>query len=253
MQDVARLDVAVHDAGAVRRVERVADVGRDRDGLRDRQRPAGGEHVVQRPALHRLHDEVRRALVDSGVVRRHDARVRQSGRVQRLAGEALAEHRVRGVLLAEDLDGDVAVEHTVGRQPHDGHPAGAEHLAQLVPAPEHPPLARGGRRHGGIVRGRRHLRLPPWWRAAHGAAGADARADSLDPTRTRTSRRPAEPCSYSRERVRGRSGSRRHDVRRGSPEREEPDAHPAALLAREPDEHGRREPGVRLGVGREDG
>ena len=58
MKDVGRLQVAVHDAFAVRDIERIADLDADVDDLVERQRIAS-DLVVQALAFQQLHgDEV---------------------------------------------------------------------------------------------------------------------------------------------------------------------------------------------------
>ena len=60
--DVAGLQIAMDDAGAMRRVERRRHLDRDRQGLGERQR-ALRQPIRQRFAVEQFHDEERRAVV----------------------------------------------------------------------------------------------------------------------------------------------------------------------------------------------
>ena len=66
-EDVARLDVAVNDAVAVRRVQRVGNLDTDVDDLMDLQGPTV-EPIAQRRALDELHDDERMAVHLADVV-----------------------------------------------------------------------------------------------------------------------------------------------------------------------------------------
>ena len=57
-EDVGRLDVAMHDAGVVRGVERVGDLHAEVDDGAGRQRPRP-EHVEQRHPAEQLHHQIR--------------------------------------------------------------------------------------------------------------------------------------------------------------------------------------------------
>ena len=129
--DVAGLQIAMHDAGAMRRVERLGDLNRDGQRLVDRQR-AAFEPGRQRLAVDQLHDEKRHALVLADVVERADVRVRQARDRPRLALEPLAELGVGGQCCRQDLDRDGAIEPRVARPIDLAHPAGAEQRHDLV-------------------------------------------------------------------------------------------------------------------------
>jgi hypothetical protein len=79
-EEIGRLQVAVHDAFAVRGVERIGDVLAERQHIVERQR-AAGDAGLQRFALEQLHDHVvfdllgARRLVLADVVERADVRV----------------------------------------------------------------------------------------------------------------------------------------------------------------------------------
>ena len=107
---VVRLDVAVDDPVAVREAERREDLARVVDRDRHRQRAARDDQLLQRPPLDVLHRDVVGALGLAAVVDRDDVRVREAGRVRRLAAEALDELLVVRVPVVEDLDRDAAAE-----------------------------------------------------------------------------------------------------------------------------------------------
>jgi hypothetical protein len=122
-EQVARLDVAVHQPGGVRGVQR-------HRGLRDDvEHAVGGQRVLaledrrQRLAGHELHHEEGGAVLLAVVVDVGDALVVDEGGVPRLRAEPLQEPRVAEVLVLQDLDGDGAADHEIGRFPHLAHAA----------------------------------------------------------------------------------------------------------------------------------
>ena len=70
-EKVGGLDVAVDDAGAVCRIERVGDLYPDVDGLMDPGRTVG-QQIAQGLTLEQLHHQIRPALVLADVVNRAD-------------------------------------------------------------------------------------------------------------------------------------------------------------------------------------
>ena len=131
--DVAGLQVAVDDAGAMRLVERRRDLDRDLQRLVERQR-ALRQPVGQRLAFEVLHDEKRRALLLADVVERADVRMRELAIGAAFAVEPFAELRVGGQRVGEDLDRDGAVEARVARLVHLAHAARADRGGDLVGA-----------------------------------------------------------------------------------------------------------------------
>ncbi len=109
----------------MRVVERVRDLDRDRDGLRDRQPGLRHEPVPERFALDERHDGVQQGSRFPGIQQRHDVRVLQ------LCGDVdLAEEA-----LGPDSGGDVGVEHldrdrplvaSIVREVHVRHASAAE-------------------------------------------------------------------------------------------------------------------------------
>ena len=92
-QDVGRLDVAVHEPGGVRGVERVGDLGDDARGPRGLEAALAPQQPVQVGARHVAHDEVEVAVLLARRVDRDDVRVVDRRGQPRLALEALAERR----------------------------------------------------------------------------------------------------------------------------------------------------------------
>ena len=129
--DVGRLQVPMEKSAAVRLLERFGDLPGQPQRLRQRQ-PAGAQLVVQRLAGDVLHHEKERLavlanledLADVGVIDRRDR--------HRLATEALARLRVRGRLLRQQLDRDLAPEARVESTIDDAHSSSAERRQDLV-------------------------------------------------------------------------------------------------------------------------
>jgi hypothetical protein len=124
-QDVAGLDVAVHDAVAVCEPQRGGDIGGHIGRPFRLQAAFGAEDVGQAAAVHELHHDVVRLRLLAPVVDAHDVGVVQVGGGLGLAPEALHERRVGGVLGEEHLHGDGPVEQQVPRQEDVGHPSPA--------------------------------------------------------------------------------------------------------------------------------
>ena len=140
-QQVGGLDVAVHDAGRVRRAAGVGGLGEQVAGRVGVQRLSGQQQRGQRLAVDELHHQERPvhagpvgggrlAEVEDG----RDARVVQGRGVAGLGLEARPERRVVGVLRLEQLHRDAAAEHGVGRPPDLAHPAGGDPRVQTVAA-----------------------------------------------------------------------------------------------------------------------
>ena len=84
--DVARLQIAMDDAGAMGVLERLRDLRRQLQKLTPRQRPAG-EQIGQRLSFEILHHQVFGVAVSADVVKRADVRMREPGNGARLAFE----------------------------------------------------------------------------------------------------------------------------------------------------------------------
>ena len=135
--DVLRLDVAVHDAAAMREVDRGEQLQRDRDRLVAAEAAAPADEVLERLALHVLHDDVVRAVDLAPVVDGDQVLLVEARCGLGLAAEALDERRVAEVAREQDLDGDVPAEGEVLAQIHIGHAAAAELAHHAVPAADH--------------------------------------------------------------------------------------------------------------------
>ncbi len=129
-EDVLRLEVAVHDARLVRRLQRLGDLDGQRQRALELHRCA--QQFPKRGAVEQLlHHEVHAALV-ADVVHRGDVRVVERRRRPRLLLEPGQPLRVGGELLGQHLDGHLAAQARVLRQPHLAHAARAELLEDLV-------------------------------------------------------------------------------------------------------------------------
>nr|WP_232247435.1 hypothetical protein [Kitasatospora azatica] len=100
--------------------------------------------LVQRPAVHQLHHDVRDPRVRIGlvlavVVDVHDAGVAERGEHLGLAPEPRGEGGVVQQRRQQDLDRHVPFEHAVDGPPDLAHPAAAESFGQRVTAPENRP------------------------------------------------------------------------------------------------------------------
>ncbi len=135
-RDVVRLDVAVDDAVAVREPERREDLACVVDRDRDRRRTARDQELLEGAALQVLHRDVVGALGLAAVVDRDDVRMRQPGRVLRLAAEALDELLVLRVAVVEHLQRHAAAQLLVLGEVDVRHPAGAQLADHLVAAVE---------------------------------------------------------------------------------------------------------------------
>ena len=149
-EDVVRLDVAVDDAGAVRRRQAGAGLQEHRDDLRPASR-ALGQPARHGRALDELHGQVHRALVEIGLVQGDDVGVDELGQRARLAQGARVGRLGAGLgggrLAAHDLQGHPAVELRVVGGVDDAHAAGAQGVEDDV-APDPPPGGEHGRRLG---------------------------------------------------------------------------------------------------------
>jgi hypothetical protein len=149
------LDIAVNQALAVRRGERLGHVDEPADPLRERGL-AVADVAAQRPSFDELEGDEGHALDLAGVVDRHGAGVVERGRGLRLAHQPLlalaALDRGLGLGAEEHLERDAAPEHGVVRAVHEPHPALAEHALDDVAAQSSPdhraPVGRGAHRIG---------------------------------------------------------------------------------------------------------
>ncbi len=163
-EDVLRLDIAMHESGAVRMVEGGADFVGDAQRLAQRERAVLGDPVAERAAA-----QVRRHVVQdtvglAGIDQWDDVRMRESGDDADLAQEAFGAER-GGEIGAQDLDGDLAPVLALFGEVDGGHPAASELALHRVARRE-----RGGDETGaighacGIRPGRVTAARAPRWR-----------------------------------------------------------------------------------------
>jgi hypothetical protein len=132
-EQVARLDVAVHDPRRVRRVERSRGVREPRERPARLGRPSIRDQVLERPAADVLHDDERARVVLADVEDRDDVRVaRQPCRGERLALEPLPERLVARVRLGQHLQRDAPAELGVGDEVDLAHAARSDPLGIAV-------------------------------------------------------------------------------------------------------------------------
>jgi hypothetical protein len=130
-EDVLRLDVAVHHAALVRVRERVGDLARDAERLRQRELRLAREVIAQRARFDEGGHVVEHAVRLPGVVHREDVRVRELRRDLDLAQEALGGDR-QAEVGAEDLERDRAPVPEVAGEEDDRHPAASDLSFDLV-------------------------------------------------------------------------------------------------------------------------
>ncbi len=126
-EHVLRLDVAMHDAAAVRVGERIGDLAQQPQPLVDRQLAVARQPGAQRASLDVRHHVVQQRAGGAGVEQAQDVGMLQARRDLDLAGEAFGAQR-GGDLLPEDLDRNSAAVTQILGQEDRPHAAGA-HLA----------------------------------------------------------------------------------------------------------------------------
>ena len=124
-KDVRRLDVAVHNALGVRRIERLGDVNPNRKQLFDLQGPIADE-VFQGLAFQVLHDDEGLVAVFPNVVDGADIGMIQGGRRLSLAPEAAESCGIARDIFRKELQRDKAVEARVFGLVNHAHPATTE-------------------------------------------------------------------------------------------------------------------------------
>jgi hypothetical protein len=133
---VARLEVAVDNAGAVRGVERTGDVDGDRQRFRQREGKsslsAPRQTLLERLAVNQLHDEKGGAVVIADIEERADVGVGELREGTRFAVEPLAQLRVGGERTGQHLDRDGPIEPRIAGLVDLAHAAGADGRDDLV-------------------------------------------------------------------------------------------------------------------------
>ena len=140
-QDVARLDVAVHQPAPVGGVERFGDLRGDGDGPLGAERSAGSQQGLEVGAVDVAHRDEQPAIDLAGVVDGDDVRVVEARRQPRLVQEPLAEALVLREALGQHLERHRAAQTHVAREVDLAHAAPSDPLPDLVDA-EHGPFER---------------------------------------------------------------------------------------------------------------
>ena len=149
-QHVARLHVAMQDAGRVSTGQRAEHPGAQVGGLMRAQRPVLGEDLVQGPCLDQFHHDPRTAVRLDDVEDGHHRGMVEPRRGAGLAQGALVEdpgflghHRARGHRATEPhlFDRDVTVQDGVPGSPDGAHGPAADGAVQEVAPRDHPPRA----------------------------------------------------------------------------------------------------------------
>ena len=128
---VGGLEVAMHDAGAMRVSERVEHLHTEMCGLRRGQRAEPIRQIVKRLAAHELHDHQEIVAVLMQLVDRRDARVVQPRERHRFRAKAFQNGVVCQVGI-EHLDRNVTIERLIHRLVDSAHAAASELLDDAV-------------------------------------------------------------------------------------------------------------------------
>ena len=130
-EDVRRLDVAVNDAGRVRRVQAIGDL--DRQGKQSLCfNRLTRDHMLQRHALQEFHGDERSATLLADVVNRADVRM-----IQRRCGlgftpEAFQRLRVVSNIFGQEFKRYKTVEARVLGLVNHTHPAASQSLEDAI-------------------------------------------------------------------------------------------------------------------------
>ena len=129
--DVPGLQVSVYHSPPVCSVERVDDLDRVFDRLRERQR-SPLQPRLERLTIDVLHDQVVDVVLHPDVMERADVRMVQAGDDPGFPLEAFDALRVVRQVLGQRLDGDGAVQARIDRAIHFTHAARGDQGLQLV-------------------------------------------------------------------------------------------------------------------------
>jgi hypothetical protein len=177
-EDVAGLDVAVDEAGAMGGVEGGGDARADVDRQLRAEPGLHVEQLTQALAVDELHDDGLPATVGEDVVHGDDVGVGEPSDGNGLAAEAFGDDRVGRQTRLQPLQGDSPVERQIGGEPHLGHPALGQSTLEAIAVGEDDRSVTlvGGRAWSG-GRGRsRHSATSNYWRrpANWGRGGSTA-------------------------------------------------------------------------------
>ncbi len=143
-QHVLRFDVAMHQAGGVRRGQGVQQRVEDGQYHRNRQRTPFPDQVAQGAAVDQFHHQEDQVAVLPLVVHGDHPGMPERGGQPGLAFEPAQEGRVRDILRAHHLHGHRPVQPGVQSAVHRGHSATRDHRAQPVATVEHGAARRTG-------------------------------------------------------------------------------------------------------------
>jgi hypothetical protein len=131
--DVRGLEIAMHDAALMGELHRETDIDEacEQRATRPLHRILRRQNVGERRAGEALHREVRCARVATEVMNRYDARMLEPTLHSRLAQEACDGVRIARAT-AHHLDGDIASDACIVREPHLTHAATSEQCTQRV-------------------------------------------------------------------------------------------------------------------------
>ncbi len=132
-EQIRGLDVAVHDALGVRRIQRVCDLNAQIEQQIEVERPAG-DAVLQRGAVQKLHGDERAAFVLADFVDGADVGMVQRGGGARFAPETFQRLRVLDHIEGQEFQGDEAAQLGVFRFVDDAHSTAAEFFDDAVMA-----------------------------------------------------------------------------------------------------------------------
>ena len=137
-QDVAGLDVTVHQPRRVDGIERIADLGCDPRGAIGAERSRAADERADVITVDVAHDEERDAVRLAGVQHGDHVRVLDRRRAARLAQEALLRLRVVEQLRSDDLERHGSPERDLVGAIHDAHAAAPDDVVDPVPGEDAP-------------------------------------------------------------------------------------------------------------------
>ena len=124
-EDVLRLDVAMHEAGAVREVQAVTELLGDSDGDLNRQPPFATKAIAQRAARDVRRHVVQHAVHFARIDQRNEVRVRNTRGDLDLAEKSIVAKR-RTELGPQDLDRDLPTVLSFLGEINRRHPAASK-------------------------------------------------------------------------------------------------------------------------------
>lgn len=190
-EQVARLEVAVHDSARVRRGQRRGGLGADPRDRLGWEGPLLGQYGGQAAGGHILHHQHQLTVVINHVVHGDRVGVAEPGRDPPLPHHALPQLLALGLVRPQLLNRHWALQPLVHRQPHHTHRAGTQAALQPIPAREqstariHDRVIRPCTPHPPRLFGHPGLNAVPRRTARAGPAGRPAPA-ALGPARARS-------------------------------------------------------------------